>query len=362
MKPLATVALAILGLACLPAASHAAGLQKDLDRLVAKGAPGAVLSVRHGDHTQQLASGLADRDAGTKMRPSHRVRIASLTKTYTATVVLQLVGEHRLALSDSVEQRLPGLVPNGAGITVRQLLHHTSGIADFELDPAVLEPYLAGDLDHRWAPRDLVKIAVSHPPLFTPGTRYAYSNTNYVLLGLIAEAVTGHPLEQELRARIFTPLRLRATSFPDAAAMPAPFAHGYRVFDQPPATDITGLNPYPWAAGAMVATAHDAARFYEALLGGRLLDRRLLREMKTTVENPGGDFKGQRYGLGLESFPTHCGVAWGHNGDIPGFLTYAFASAGGRDVAVLTVNQDAHSLPPGAGEAFYALIEKAYCG
>src|SRR5207247_1615364 len=103
---------------------------------------------------------------------------------YVATVVLQLVGEHKLSLSDSVEHLLPGLVPNGNRITVRELLNHTSGLFDYEQDSRVLKPYLSGNLGYRWPPRTLVKIAVAHKPLFAPGARYSYSNTNYMLAGL----------------------------------------------------------------------------------------------------------------------------------------------------------------------------------
>ena len=128
------------------------------------------------------------------MDARNHFKIASLTKPYTATVVLQLVAEGTLHLSDSVERWLPRLVPNGEHITLRQLLNHVSGIADFESDPRYLEPYLSGDLAFYWAPRQLVEMAVSHPPLFPPGvTRHAsYSNTNYVLLGLVVEAATHH--------------------------------------------------------------------------------------------------------------------------------------------------------------------------
>ena len=171
--------------------TEAAGLQKDVDALVAAGAPGAILLVRDGNRTVRLTAGLGNVARKTPMRPDDHFKIASLTKTYTATVVLQLVGEGKLSLDDTVEQRLPGLVPNGDKITIRQLLNHTSGLSDFEIDPRYLKPYLSGNFGYYWAPRQLVRMGVSHKPLFAPGTRYSYSNTNYVLAQLIVEKVTG---------------------------------------------------------------------------------------------------------------------------------------------------------------------------
>jgi D-alanyl-D-alanine carboxypeptidase len=277
--------------------------------------------------------------------------------------VLQLAGEHRLRLADRVNRWLPGLVPNGRRITIRNLLQHTSGLADFELDPRVLEPYQNGDLAHRWAPIDLARIGVSNGRTIPPRGTYAYSNTNYVLLGLIVKKVTGRSFGHALRSRILAPLHLRETTFPTTAAMPRPHAHGYRVFDQPPAIDITGLYPYPWAAGAMVSTGRDVLRFYHALLGGRLLKPGMLRAMRSHTLPPAGgfDIKGQTTGLGLERFPMRCGIAYGDNGDIPGFFTYAFTSPNARHQAVLMVNQDAMSLPKAAAGRFSGTLERAFC-
>ena len=224
--------------------------EQSLSQLVAAGAPGATLLVRRGDRTTLLARGFADTATKKRMRPGDSFRIGSLTKTYVATVLLQLAEEGRLSLDDPVTRFLPGLVPGGDKITIRQLLNQTSGLFDYEKDPRVLAPYLAGNLAYRWAPRKLVRIAVSHRPLFTPGTRWSYSNTNYILAGLIVEAATGATLGQVLDRRLFRPLRLRHTAFQTSPRMPVPDAHGYYVFDKPPATDITGLTPYPWAAGA----------------------------------------------------------------------------------------------------------------
>ncbi len=338
-----------------------ASLQKDADALVAAGAPGVVLLSRNGDHTVSVTSGLGEISTNTPIRANDRIRVASVAKTYTATVVLQLVGEGKLRLTDSVERWLPGLVPHGDKISIRQLLNHTSGLADFEYDPVVLAPYLAGDLSHPWAPRKLVQIAVSHPPLFAPGNDESYSSTNYLLAGLIVEARTGHTLGSELNRRIFQPLQLRATNFPTTARMPSPHAHGYLVIKKPPATDVTGLYPFPWAAGAIVSNASDTATFYRALLSGRLLSPRLLHVMQTTHRQKHVDIRGQRYGLGLIRYPTACGTAWGHNGAYPGYYTYDFTSGDGQRQAVIEVNADPGSVAKSVGLKSIRLLAKAYC-
>jgi D-alanyl-D-alanine carboxypeptidase len=214
--------------------TKAAGLQKDVNALVAAGAPGALLLVRDGIRTVRLTAGLGNVARKTPMRPGDHFKIASLTKSYTATVVLQLVGEGKLRLDDSVEQRLPGLVPNGGKVTIRQLLNHTSGLFDYFELPKFLKPYLSGDFGYYWAPRQLVRMGVSHKPLFAPGRGYSYSNTNYVLAQLIVERVTGQSLGTELKRRIFQPLHLRDTIYPTKPGLPSPYAHGYKLLGSSP--------------------------------------------------------------------------------------------------------------------------------
>ena len=226
----------------------------------------------------------------------------------------------------------------------------------------MLAPYLAGNLAFRWAPRKLLRLAVSHRPLFTPGTRYSYSDTNYLVAGFIVQAVTGATLERVLDQRLFRPLRLGHTAFQTSPGMPVPDAHGYYVFDKPPAADITGLSPYPWAAGAVVANAADVASFYRALLSGRLLNAASLRTMKTTVaEGKEAEPAGSRSGLGIERFATPCGIAWGHSGNMPGYTVWALSSTNGRKQVVLSVNEDPNSLPRSFQPMSWRLLFGAYC-
>ena len=273
------------------------------------------------------------------MRPSDRFRIASVTKSFVAATVLQLVGERRLRLEDTVERRLAGVVPNGSSITIRELLNHSSGLFDYDEDTAWVKARLAKPA-RVWTPLELVGIASRHKPYFPPGSSWRYSNTNYVVLGLVVERVTGLPLAEALRTRLFAPLHLAATSYPLRTAITGAYAHGYLVaappLPQPPGTLIdtsAALSPSAWGAGQIVSSAHDVTAFFAALLGGRVLPPALLREMKTPVH-------GYDYGLGIYSRPTRCGTAWGHNGDIPGWRNVVFATADGRRVVQVMVNVD----------------------
>jgi D-alanyl-D-alanine carboxypeptidase len=352
---LAAGAVCAAALAAAPAApARADKLDRELARLTHTGAPGAVVFVRRGAHTRILADGYADRATRRPMRARDRFRIGSVTKTFTATVILQLAGERRLSLDDTVERWLPGLVPGGERITVRQLLNHTSGLFNYTDDGQVLESMLSDRL-RVWSPRELVAIATAHPPTFAPGTRWAYSNTGYIVLGLIAEAADGRPLATQLETRIFAPLKLRHTSFDSEPQIAGRHAHGY--FGLPRPRDVSVLNPTgAWAAGAIVSTAADVGRFHRALLRGRLLEAEPLRAMTTTVPiAPGASF-----GLGIARTRTGCGTAWMHGGDIPGYLTSAQTSADGARQAVVMVNTD--TLSRRAQRALDRLTTTAYCG
>ena len=297
------------------------------------------------------------------MRPGDHFKIASLTKSYTASVVLQLVGEGKLSLDDSVEQRLPGLVPNGGKITIRQLLNHTSGLFDYFELPRFLKPYLSGNFGFYWAPRQLVRMGVSHKPLFAPGRGYSYSNTNYVLAQLIVERVTGKSLGTELKRRIFQPLHLRDTIYPTKPGLPSPYAHGYKLLGKPPATDVTGLSPsMSPGSGAIVSTARDVADFYRALLSGRLLKPSQMRAMKTIVSERTGKVvvAGPGDGLGIGVSPLSCG-GWVHSGELPGYQLTALSSGDGRRQVVLMVNQDGSTVPKRVNTLSDKLLEKAYC-
>ncbi|MER5470534.1 serine hydrolase domain-containing protein [Streptomyces sp. NPDC002935] len=263
---------------------------------------------------------------GNEIARSDHFRAGSITKTFIATVVLQLAAEQRLSLSDSVDDHLPGLV-RGAGndgrrITLRDLLRHTSGLHDFTSATRGTVPL---------TPLQAVRIALTHPP--AERGRYAYSNTDYVLLGMVVEEVTGHSYATETERRVITPLRLTGTSFPGArASLPAPHGRAYAA----DGSDVTELDPrVAGAAGELVSTLADLNRFYAALLGGELLPSHWLREMLDTRAAHGS------YGMGLFPVKLPCGTTvWGHNGRISGSYVRSAATLDGRRVLTFRVNTD----------------------
>lgn len=344
-----------------------AELQARADKVVAAGVPGVVLLVRQGDETIHVTSGaseLASASApASAMLTSDRFRIGSLTKTFVASVVLQVIDEGKLHLADTIEAWLPGAVAASGKATIEQLLRHQSGVFDYFEDPRVLAPYLAGDFSYAWTHEQLVAIAGEHEPLFAPGARYSYSNTNYTLLGLVLEKATGASLEDLIRDRIVRPLALDATSADVLPAINGPFAHGYLVSADGPPLDVTAVSPsHAWAAGSIVSTAHDVAVFYRALLAGKVVRASQLDTMLT----PDPAMVPSEYAIGIvrtSLFP--CGVFLGHDGAVAGYNSVAYARMDGGRQFVLLAN--AFTLESAVGDdaakqAFYDLAMAAACG
>ncbi|MFC5661576.1 serine hydrolase domain-containing protein [Kitasatospora misakiensis] len=313
------------------------------------------------------AAGTADFTTGAPASTDGLFRIGSVTKTFVSTVVLQLVAEGRLGLDDPVESLLPGAVPNGRNITLRQLLNHTSGLFNytedpsfaFEEDPAGIRRWLDVDRWTRYTPQQLVALANAHPPYFEPGRGWHYSNTNYIVVGQIIERVTGHSWEQEVDRRIIRRLGLTRTSMPThSTTIPGPHAHGYYKLPAGPA-DTTELDPsMAGAAGAGISTTADLTTFVTALMGGRLLPRPLLAEM-TTVAPQSGETE---YGLGIHRMRTPCGPVWGHGGGIPGYNTFMYADGDLRREFVASVNAFDVADLPATNAAFETLLNTGTCG
>jgi D-alanyl-D-alanine carboxypeptidase len=350
------VAMAVGALLLAPARAGAATgpgeLRRLLHQVVAAGAPGAAARVADERGVIQAAVGVADLRNGRPMRPELHYRVGSVTKPFVATVVLQLVAEGRLSLQDTVQRWLPGILPYGDQVTIRQLLNHTSGVPDYTLEP-IVQLYTDPQARFRaWTPRELVALVANQPPDFPPGTAWSYSNTGYVLAGMIVEAATGHKLGQELSRRIFRPLGLRDTFFPvNRPTIPRPFARGYSLplgQEQGPLLDFTVLNPsVAWAAGALVSDLGDLEHFFRALLRGRLLPPRLLAAMTTPV--PTGQ-PGFGYGLGLIVIETPAGRLLGHDGAIPGFLNIVLSTEDGHRQVSVMMNEEFAT--PAVSEAF----------
>ncbi|MFE9746889.1 serine hydrolase domain-containing protein [Saccharothrix saharensis] len=336
-----------------------------LARVVEAGVPGSYAAVVDGTGTWRGSAGVGDVRTGRAPDPRGRIRVASVTKTFVAAVVLQLVGEGRLRLDDPVADHLPGLLPYAEPITVRQLLGHTSGVPRDITHWQTLE-----EVDTRrseaFEPRRLVRLATDGVPLlFPPGTGFSYSNTGYTVLGLLVERVTGRPLAAELERRVFGPLHLRDTSFPSYQPfLPFPAAHGYeRLYgEQAPLTDVTTyVWSRVWASGNLVSTPDDLNRFFRALLGGRLLRADLLAQMKDVRPGALGPFG---YGLGLMGVTSPCGGPdwWGHAGDVPGYNTWSLHTADLARQVSAGMNQDITAPVAAHQHMLLSVVTTGLCG
>lgn len=365
-----TMALfAALAISVFPSAASSAVpvdvLQTRLDDLVRSTAvPGAQLALTADGGETQINSGVGDLGTGTAFPDTAQVRIASNTKTFVATVVLQLVGEGRVQLDAPIERYLPGVVRgpriDGNRITVRNLLQHTSGIVDYL---ALLDLGSVEALRRYQTADQLIRLGLDAGAEFAPGSDVSYSNTNYLLAGKLIEQVTGRPVGFEVTMRILKPLHLRNTYwplFPLENVIRGAHPRGYQTFDGN-LVDVTDIDPgWGLSDGAMVSTGADLNRFFEALLAGRLLAPAELAEMQLTVPI-NSPVLGDGVGLGLFHRTTRCGSAiWGHGGSMDGF--FVFGGYTPDRAITVSLNQ----VPPLFGLANKAemddLVAAAFCG
>ncbi|MET7699331.1 serine hydrolase domain-containing protein [Streptomyces sp. NPDC005485] len=350
-----------------PAGGDHGATRAAMDAAVKDGVPGVALQAKDAHGTWKATSGVGSLKTGKPRSADDRYRVGSITKTFVSTVLLQLEAEGRLSLDDTVDKWLPGVVHghghDGRKITVRQLLNHTSGIFNYTADDTFGRTYFLKDgfFKHRYdtkTPKQLVGIAMSHKPLFAPGTSWSYSNTNYVLAGMVIKSVTGHSYATEIRHRIIEPLHLSATSLPGTrVTVPQPSSRAYSKLAETttgPTYDVTKLNPsLASSAGEVISDSADLNRFYSALLRGKLLPKKQLKEMKTTIRIEGS---ANRYGLGIADITLSCGThLWGHDGGIHGSSSAAATTPDGRHSLAFNFNGD------WSGDAG-AVIEAEFCG
>jgi D-alanyl-D-alanine carboxypeptidase len=285
-----------------------------LAALVHAGAPGAVALVRRGDRIQTFVAGVADLESGARMRAGLRFRVGSVSKTVVAALVLKLVAQGRVQLSDTIAHWLPGLVADGRQITVAELLEHRSGLADY-LNTAVGLMTSSRHLGRVWTPRQLLGLIARHPSLFAPGTQFLYSNTDDLVLGMLIERVTHMTLQRYAQRVLFGPLGMRSTSFA-LGRLSGPYAHGYMPtvgpFTAAPGGlgDTERLNGSVYgAAASLVSTAGDLDRLFHALFTGQIIPRSLVRLMQATRPRENGPrLSVLRAGLGRQPLRVRTGM------------------------------------------------------
>ncbi|WP_245718555.1 serine hydrolase domain-containing protein [Nocardia miyunensis] len=313
-------------------------VQGDLDALIRSGAVGAIATLTKNGTTTVATSGLADIATGTPISRdlAQHVRVGSITKAFTAAIVLQLVAEHRINLDQSIDTYLPGLLSgngvDGHAITVGQILGHRSGLPELTVSPETNE-YEAARRGRTYTPAQEIAAALRRPAQFAPGTQFKYTSTNYIVAGMLIEAVTGHRYTDELRGRILSPLALSDTYLPATGetGLRDPHPTGYATVDGT-VTDETRVEPsLLWAAGALVSTGADLNRFFLALLAGQVVPPTQLQQMLDGTDMGHGD--GMSYGLGITYTQLPCGPQYvGHLGDVHGFSAISGATASGLAV------------------------------
>ncbi|MFF2516016.1 serine hydrolase domain-containing protein [Streptomyces sp. NPDC058086] len=337
-----------------------AGLQAVLHTALSQGAPGAMVRVDDNGTVHQLSEGVADRATGRAITTTDRFRVGSVTKSFSAVVLLQLVDEGRLDLDASVNTYLPGLLPDNR-ITVREVMSHRSGLYDYTNDMfAQTVPGFESVRNKVFSYQDLVALSLKHTVTNAPGAAYSYSNTNFVVAGMLIEKLTGHPVATEYQNRIFTPLNLTDTFYvhPDTA-IPGTHANGYLTPDEAGGALVDSTEQtVSWAqsAGAIISSTEDLDTFFSALMSGQLMSAAQLAQMQqwTTVNSTQG------YGLGLRRRDLSCGISvYGHTGTVQGYYTYAFASKDGKRsvTALANTSNNANVL-----NTMARTLESAFCG
>ena len=347
LAAMACGALAAAG--CAPGGNRLAGQLDDaIDQAMRTARiPGAVVGVWSpvGDYVK--AFGVADTATGAPMRTDFYSRIGSVTKTFTATAVLQLADRSRIGLDDPISRYVGG-VPSGATITVRQLATMRSGLADYS-DTRSFAAAVAADPTRHFGARQLLDWAFAEPPAFRPGAKWHYCNTNYILLGLLVEKVGAKTLADHLTDEIFGPLGMAHSSFPSGTQFPEPHARGYTDPiegagpENGPPMDATGFNAsMTGAAGALISTLEDMRIWVPAVAQGALISSEMQRQR--LISASGSDLPpGTSYGIGLLTT-----AGWvGHNGSVPGYQTVAVYLPERRTTLVVFANTDI--APAGGG-------------
>ena len=305
-------------------------------------APGVIVGMAvNGAEPIVVANGVSDALSQRALLATDKLRVGSVTKTFTAVAVLQLVETGALRLGDAVSQWAP-TVPYGDVITVEHLLRHTSGLFNYTDSQA----FMAAATNNApiWTPQELIAYATVENHLFPPGSNWAYSNTNYILLGMIVEAVTRQPLAHAYRHGIFIPLKMTDSFLDGEESIPDGFAPGYASNPENPSqfvemTHVMHVSA-AWAAGGIVSTADDLLAFDGALFGGKLVKPDTFSRMKDFVSasNPIFPFVGG-YGLGLVAMRIDGKPAFGHLGNIPGYSSLIAFLPGADLYLVILMNQ-----------------------
>jgi D-alanyl-D-alanine carboxypeptidase len=349
------------GTASAATTTPADALQTAAQQGVANGYPGVIGLVEENGAATTVSAGVGNRSTNAAADPTAQFRIGSVTKTFIAADLLLLESQGKLSVDDTVAKWLPGVVNangnDGTKITIRELLDMTSGLPDYDTK------LTDWNSSTQYTPLQLVNLALTSSPTSAPGAAVNYTNTAYIVAGMVIQQVTGNDPSVEVANDIIKPLGLTNTSFPTTDHnLSGNYLHGYELpefwIGAPPYTDVTATNPsLTWAAGAMVSTEQDLATFYRDLFTGKLLPAAQLTEMETGAREGTTD---NYFDLGIETISTPCGPMYSKNGAVPGYANLAVSSGDGSKQVMIAGNE--YNLHPGQGfDAIVAGAENAYC-
>jgi D-alanyl-D-alanine carboxypeptidase len=337
-------------------------LDRVLDRIVdAKaGPPGLSVLMRTGHGREFLTRGTANVKTGRRPTAQDHMRIASVAKAFSGAVTLALVERGVLSLDDTLGEWIPDLLPNAGSATLGQVLQHTAGLPDYIGTKAFIDR-LTSDPHAHFSPQELLDYVDDEQLDFPPGSKYHYSDTDNIAIGVIAERATGLSYDQLLQRYVYKPLGLTETTLPVAPAMPKPYLHGYDIEPGERPDDVSELlSPSgAWASGGIVSTPAEIARFFRAYVGARLFSgatRSLQRNFVAGESSPPGPGDNDA-GPGVFRYRTDCGTVFGHTGSFPGYRMFAASNGNGRKSVVFAVSSQ---IVPGQGSpAVSQLIRKA---
>ena len=337
--------------------------QRALDAIVGAedGPVGASALIQRGGKVEFLRSGVADLRTGRAFHRTDHMRIASVAKAFSGAVALSLVDRGALELDDTLGELLPSSPAQWSQVTLAQLMRHTSGIPSYIESPEFAADF-SEDTRRRFFPEELVGYVADEPLAFAPGSAYAYSNTDNILIGLISEATTGRRYENDLRQLVYRPLGLEQTTLPSDWLLPRRFIHGYGAPDDgEPPEDFSELLSASgaWASGGIVSTPLDLNRFIRGYGGGELFGSETRRRQFDFVpgcgQPPGpGECSA---GLSIYRYRTTCGTFFGHTGNFPGYTQFAATTKDGRRSVVVSVSQAHNGL---RSTPVFQLISAAY--
>lgn len=319
----------------------AADLHEALQAIVAKpdGPPGAVVVIQRGATLDVYKAGVADRETGAPIDIDDHMRLASVSKAFSGAAALAVVAEGTMTLDDTIGQWRPDLPASWASVTLRQLLAHTSGIDNFSAEDSFRQALFAS-LPVAPPPRELLSFTGDAPPAFPPGTRYRYSNSDNIIVGLMIESATGEPYAEVLATRVYGRLGLAATTLPSGPEIATPFLHGYDI--NPPAQpeDVSAFFAagWAWASGGVVSTPSDVTRFVRGYVSGKITDAATRAAQFTFIAGSHSEPPGpgeNAAGLAVFRYQTRCGTVYGHTGNMAGYTQFVAATEDGqRSVSV----------------------------